>query len=420
MLNLISHIKLGRMLALSALLAVLIVTSTRLRADTASCNGASVTLPFIDVPGSNIFFCSIAEAYFSGLTNGTSPATYNPADPVTREQMAAFVTRTLDQSLRRGSRRAALNQWWTPGSIPALDLTATTTDDGPSGVACDGTDIWVTTVPQPSGCTTVTRVRASDGKILQTLSQCGDFWSPPLIALGKVFVSNRCNELHMIDPKSGVVTLATANLGGDEIRNLAFDGAKIWAASSGGVFGCDGAPLSFTTVGSTTPWSTTTVTAGFSQLFGILYDGSHIWVTDRGDNRLKKVNKVNGAVLQSIPVGTDPGNPVFDGMNIWVPNTGSDNITVVRVKDAAGNPLSSAFVLKTLTAPFMLAPFTAAFDGERVLVACQSQGIFLFKAADLSRITGISTAPNSVPYGACSDGVNFFVTLNGANKLVRF
>src|SRR6266850_8249063 len=89
-----------------SLLMILVVSltllSTRMRADTGMCGGASITLPFTDVTGTNIFFCSIAEAYFSGLTNGTTPSTYSPGDPVSREQMAAFVTRTMDQSLRRG------------------------------------------------------------------------------------------------------------------------------------------------------------------------------------------------------------------------------------------------------------------------------------------------------------------------------
>src|SRR5919201_785461 len=81
------------------------VGASLLRADVGTCGGSSVTLPFTDVAG-NTFFCQIAEAYFSGLTNGTSATTYSPSNPVPREQMAAFVTRTLEQSLRRGSRRA--------------------------------------------------------------------------------------------------------------------------------------------------------------------------------------------------------------------------------------------------------------------------------------------------------------------------
>jgi hypothetical protein len=94
-----------RAVALISLMASLTVLSTRWQADTGSCGGVTVTLPFTDVMG-NGFFCQIAAAYFSGLTNGATATTYSPGDVVTREQMAAFTTRTLDQSLKRGSQRA--------------------------------------------------------------------------------------------------------------------------------------------------------------------------------------------------------------------------------------------------------------------------------------------------------------------------
>src|SRR5262245_15523847 len=96
-----------RSVALAALIAIITAASTQLRADTGTCGGQMISLPFTDVPSSNIFFCSIAEAFFSGLTNGTSATTYSPSDPVLREQMAAFITQTMDQALKRGSRRAA-------------------------------------------------------------------------------------------------------------------------------------------------------------------------------------------------------------------------------------------------------------------------------------------------------------------------
>jgi hypothetical protein len=88
-----------RAVLVMALMLIITVGSTRLRADTGTCGGVTTTLPFTDVMG-DPFFCSIAEAFFSGLTNGTTPTTYSPSDPVLRDQMAAFVTRTLDQSLK--------------------------------------------------------------------------------------------------------------------------------------------------------------------------------------------------------------------------------------------------------------------------------------------------------------------------------
>src|SRR5258708_2164647 len=101
-------------MTLVGLITVITAASLRLQADTGTCVGASITLPFTDVSAGSVFFCSIAEAYFSALTNGTDATHFSPSANVPREQMAAFVTRTLDQSLKRGSRRAALKQFSTP------------------------------------------------------------------------------------------------------------------------------------------------------------------------------------------------------------------------------------------------------------------------------------------------------------------
>src|SRR6476661_2101387 len=123
-----------------ALMLVITLASSRLRADTGTCGGATVTLPFTDVMG-NLFFCQIAEAYFSGLTNGTTPTTFSPNDSVPRDQAAALITRTLDQSLKRGSRRAALKQFWTPTSPDGIGLT--TVGTLPELLDSDGADLWV-------------------------------------------------------------------------------------------------------------------------------------------------------------------------------------------------------------------------------------------------------------------------------------
>src|SRR5262249_16391105 len=152
--------------------------------DTGTCGGATTTLPFTDVMG-NIFFCQIAEAHLSGLTKGTTPTTYSPDDFVRRDQMSAFTTRTQDSALRRGSRRAALAQWSSPTSLP----TAGRTNVGsfPRLAASDGADIWV--AAGPSG---VTRVRASDGKVLdQPGGANGSFGV--LVARGRIYVTGQTN-----------------------------------------------------------------------------------------------------------------------------------------------------------------------------------------------------------------------------------
>src|SRR6266404_5941345 len=141
-------------------LAILITVSGRLKADSGTCGGVTVNLPFTDVAG-DFFFCEIAAAYFSGLTSGSTPTTYSPKANVPRDQMAAFTTRTLDQSLKRGSQRAALNQWWTTSPEYDIGLAATSVGVEPAGVKSDGIDLWVA---DDTG-NVVVRVRASDAKV---------------------------------------------------------------------------------------------------------------------------------------------------------------------------------------------------------------------------------------------------------------
>ena len=394
-----------RLILLISLMASLTVLSSKVQADTGTCNGGSVTLPFTDVPSSNIFFCLIAEAYYSGLTAGTSATTYGPSANVTREQMAAFISRTMDQSLKRGSQRAVTEKWWTPQTANSLTLTHVAS--GPRQVKFDGTDLWVACFDSNS----VKRIRASDGKLLETWTGATDAYGI-VCAMGRVFVTGSTNpgKLYMIDPTqpAGTVTIVSSSLGASP-NGIAFDGSRIWTANGNSV-----------SIVSLNPTSVTTVTTGFSSLDGILYDGTNIWVTDNGADSLLKLN-ANGSIAQTITVGNAPKFPVFDGTNIWVPNSQSNSVTVVRVKDAAGTTLHTAVVLATLTGNGLDFSYSAAFDGERILVAnFGGDSVSLWKAASLTPLGTFATGDGTIPIGACSDGLNFWITLSGSNMLARF
>jgi hypothetical protein len=372
---------------------VIILTSARNRADTGACNGTSTTLPFTDVPASNIFFCSIAAAYFSGLTAGTSATTYSPAANVPREQMAAFVTRTLDQSLRRGSQRAALGKWWI-GDHRTYNMAG-----APIGIQSDGEDLWVAS----NGDGTVKRVRQSDGRILETWTGATAA-NQVLVAAGYIFITGYTSpgSLYRIDPMAApgpVTTIQNAlpNLP----QGIATDGSRLWIANGSG-------SVSIVLVGGTI---VSTITTGFSVPTGILFDGASIWVTDRGDGTLKKLDS-SGNIIQTVSTGISPSLPVFDGTNIWVPNFTSNTVTVVRA--------SSGAVLATLGGNGLDSPHQGAFDGERVLFANVNGGaLTVWKASDLSVITNPSGAAGH-KYGVCSDGVNFWVTIFDQNRLLRF
>jgi hypothetical protein len=395
-----------RSFVLISLIASLSCLSTRLQADTGSCGGSTTTLPFTDVMG-NGFFCQIAAAYFSGLTNGTGDGTtYSPTQTVTREQMAAFTSRTLDQSLKRGSRRAVTEKWWTPQTVS--NLTLTNVGIAPEQVKFDGTDLWVAN--QASG--SVSRIRSSDGKLLDTWTGATSA-TGIIVAMGRIFITGQTSpgRLYMIDPTqpAGAVTTLSSSLGNSP-SGIAFDGLRLWTANFSGSV----------SIISLNPTLISTVSTGFNNPYGILYDGSHIWVTNRTANTLLKLNS-NGSIAQTIPMGQIPDYPVFDGTNIWVPNQGSNSLTVVRVKDAEGKPLASAFVLAQLSGNGLNQPITATFDGERILITnFDGDSVSLWKAADLTPLGSYSTGTNTSPFGACSDGPNFWITLRAAGTLARF
>jgi hypothetical protein len=358
--------------------------------------------PFTDV--SDVVFCPfVLEIFYLGITTGTTPTTYDPTSPVTRLQMAAFLSRTVDRVLLRGSRRAALDQFWTTQNATVLGLT--TVGSFPALLKSDGADIWVANFNGAS----VSRVRASDGKMLETWTGATSAWGV-LSAMGRVLVTGQTTpgNLYMIDPSqaAGAVTTVASNLGISPF-GITFDGARVWTANLSG-------SVSIVTPGATIPWTVTTVTTGFTGFaapVGALYDGANVWVTVLSSGLLEKLDSA-GAILQTVTVGSAPQFPVFDGTNIWVTSS-SNSVSVVRASNGA--------VLQTLTGNGLNDPIAASFDGQRVLITNRNgNGVSLWKAADLTPLGFFATGASTSPQGACSDGINFWIGLSGAGKLARF
>ncbi len=355
--------------------------------------------PFTDVAADG--FCPfVLEIFTLGITTGTTPTTYDPTSNVSRLQMAAFLSRTVDGVLKRGSPRAAMRRFWTTQGEANLGLT-TVVNSGL--VDSDGTDLWVT------GNAIVTRVHGSDGMVLDTWTGAvnGD---GVLSAMGKVFVTGAGSpgSLYRVDPSQppGAVTTVASTLGNSPV-GIAFDGGRIWTANQGG-------SVSIVTPGAAIPWTVTTfnVTAGSSAPAGVLYDGANVWVTDYTAGTLLKLD-ATGTVLQTVTVGVNPVYPAFDGTSLWVPNFSSNSVSVVRASTGA--------ILATLTGNGLFNPEGTAFDGQRILVTNPfGNSVSLWKAADLTAIGTFSTGPSTEPLGACSDGVNFWIGLISASRLARF
>jgi hypothetical protein len=313
-------------------------------------------------------------------------------------------------ALGNGSRRGALNQWWTPTPSPLYEqgFGITTVGLFPSQVVSDGADLWVTS----RDSTSVSRVRASDGKLLETWTGTTGT-SGIIVAMGRVFVAGyaAASPLFMIDPSqpAGPMTTVVPNVGAFAWA-LTFDGSRLWVVNSA-ISG--GSPsVAIVTPGS---WAVTTLT-GFFRPVGLLFDGSNVWMT-QADGKLLKFD-ANGNVIQTVTVSCNScsaGYPVFDGTNIWVPSAGA--LSVVRASTGA--------LVATLTGNGLGDAFTAAFDGDRVLVAnvYLPQGVSLWRVSDLSPLGFYSIGGAAYVGGVCSDGLNFWLLLrNGADlkQLARF
>jgi len=356
--------------------------------------------PFTDV-AADAFCPFVLEIFTLAITTGTTATTYDPTGNVTRLQMAAFLSRTVDRVLQRGSKRAALQRFWSPGT-PILGVTSIGTG---GSIEYDGEDLWVAGIVENGP---VSRVSTSDGRVLGTWTGVDvgtGAGAGVLAAMGRIFVTGATSpgKLYGIDPTlpPGLATTLASNLGVDPV-SIAFDGARLWTADVGPT-----GSVSVVTPGATIPWTVTTVLFVFASPSAILYDGTNIWVTDIAANKLLRLD-ASGAILQTVTVGQGPRGPVFDGSSIWVPNGSS--VSVVRA--------SSGALLATLTGNGLDLPTWAACDGQRVLVVNKLGGsVSLWKAADLTPQG--SVAIGTSPVVAASDGVDFWVAL-GSGSLVRF
>lgn len=368
------------------------------------CGGQSYPFPYTDV--SSVVgpdFCpGILEAYVLGVTQGTTPTTFSPMQSVNRTQMTTFLQRSIDQTLKRSSRRATLGRWWLPGGTDAMQ--SIVVGDSPSHCAADGDAIWVANDSQ------VVKIEASTGKVLDTWA--GAIRSRSILAAGgRIFATgdDSPGKVYVIDAAqaAGAVTVAATGLGNGPF-GIAYDGRRLWTANASG-------SISIVTVQEATPYPVTNVSAGFVRPVNVLYDGSSIWVVDNWASALLRLD-ANGAVVQTVSVGAGPTSAVFDGTNIWVANASSSTISVVQAATGA----TVATILADGTNQ-LFGPAGVSFDGERVLVTNFSGwSLTVFKAADLSFVASVPLSYGAFPRFPCSDGIDFWVPQLLEASLLRF
>ncbi len=135
---------------------------------------------------------------------------------------------------------------------------------------------------------------------------------------------------------------------------------------------------------------------------GLAFDGVNIWVANSGAASVTKVRASDGSVQGTFAVGTTPTGVAFDGANIWVTNQGSNNVTKLRASDGA--------LQGTFNVGFQ--PQGIAFDGANIWTANTFTGnVTKLRASDGANQGTFSVGAN--PVGIAFDGANMWVMGSG-------
>jgi hypothetical protein len=204
---------------------------------------------------------------------------------------------------------------------------------GAGALVFDGANIWV------SG-SSITKLRASDGSVVSTVTI-------PESAGAMVFDGTNIWALLGFFPSGSVAKIRASDATLLQVvaltqvpESIAFDGANIWVGQGDGTtvatygpFGpllgmaFDGANMWIAAAGSVykvrasdgTTVATYTFT-GFDAI-SLVFDGSSMWVTSQVGNAVKKLRASDGTVLATVTLASPPNgitNVAFDGASVWV------------------------------------------------------------------------------------------------------
>ena len=60
--------------------------------------------------------------------------------------------------------------------------------------------------------------------------------------------------------------------------------------------------------------------------YGIVFDGTYIWVSNSGDGTLSKLEPSDGHTLETIMVGPDPRHLRVSGTHLYIASNGGDTV----------------------------------------------------------------------------------------------
>ncbi|MGC8493956.1 MAG: hypothetical protein ACP5SH_19715 [Syntrophobacteraceae bacterium] len=291
------------------------------------------------------------------------------------------------KSIRRGvflliATFLALHLAGTPVSanVPGIGI-------APYGVAYDGTNIWVANYSRD----TVTKLRAGDGSLVGTYKVPGPW--------GMAFDGE---NIWVASYSGGTVTkLKAANgalLGvyavGVNPRAVLCDGRYIWVASGG-----DRGTVSKLREDGTMLWTTP-----MEDPWGMAFDGSTVWVTNRSTNRVTRLNE-SGCIVGVYKAGDQPLAIAFDGAYMWVADNGDDTVTKLSAVDGE----------RVGKFPVGIDSFGIFSDGHYVWIV-RANGVLTQITTQGCLIANFDAG--DAPDGIAFDGVNIWVANTEGNVRV--
>jgi hypothetical protein len=198
----------------------------------------------------------------------------------------------------------------------------------PRTMTSDGTHLWVVNT------NSVTEVNESDGNWVQSLAGASDGFpnatdGPTGVAFdgSHLWVTDEgANAVLEFDPSNGnlLQTLSGGSYGFNNPVGIVYDGSHVWVSNAAGTGGsvteinpADGSWVQTLSGGS----------YGFNQPWNIVSDGTHLWagnISGSGVQSLTEINEADGSWVQTLAGSpynfTDIGAMAFDGTHLWVPN----------------------------------------------------------------------------------------------------
>ena len=174
---------------------------------------------------------------------------------------------------------------------------------------------------------------------------------------------------------------------------IIFDGDEIWVASS------DTYPGQITRIRASDGSPVSTINPVTSSHWGMAFDGANVWVTNTDTDNVTKIRASDNAILGTYAVGDGPTGIAFDGTHVWVANIHSGTVTKLRASDGG--------FVGTYTVG--VDPYGVAFDGANIWVANSgSATVSVLRASDGS--TAHTCSVSAGPIWLAFDGYYMWVT----------